>query len=1334
MSSKPNPLLIGDLVDVPYVRTVIRLGDMDDPELRGALLHSFVITGEVAQNLNMVLGAISAGRSRCAFLTGHYGCGKSHFLSMLGLLLEGTNQELRQAAWAHLVSQEPRLEILREKIGPRKIITCPVPLLASEGREPLAQIVLSAMVAATARVTGSACARISAGRFVDDLQALLKVKYPEAAENHAARLGLTSASALFSTEHITDLEDLARDLGIGLRPFYQREEVIAEITATLAQGGVDGMLLLADELSEFLRSKRDRRDFNEDVRFLQYLGEAADRIPLWVVAALQEGIERTGEISPATLNKIKDRYALRLRLSAEHIEDLCSLRLLQKKAGAKEALPELYRRFSRSFGGWKVTLERFERLYPVHPAVIDYLDASKDLFSQHRGAVDFLAARLRGDPDRDIPGKLDNPHDQLLTPDTLYDHFRDRIAETPETSRYVDVAETYLNKVIEERLENTDQKVLAARAIKLLVLSAISPVPEALTVGRLAEMLLSPVSQHLEEANYAFVRDTLHQLSGAGAYLTHESADDLRLERFYLQLEIDSTLAASRMIEDRARDLFPDDRRIFKYLAPLVDSAQLPLASLLVPPRQRTVVPWGTGNRTCLLVLSPLHEVSRNEIAAAIAALEAADIDLALFTGTPLACEQQQGHLYKELLEEASHHLPAGAALVFWLPDSFKSEESRLLRHVLAAELLAEEYRQSDQAFGAHARSYGENHKSEITAAFIRSYHAGKIYLLDHEPLEVSKLEAPSHERFLRELAAIVLKNRYPKHLSLQPHFHTVLPDTISDALNAFIRPGTISTRAPLSQSVRSLIERFLVPMQLARKARGTYQLNADPRSSPLAATAMAYLHKCQGLVPRDALEIHLKTGPYGLTGIQVGFLIQALIFSGQVTAYSGSRRLDPAKLSTDNLNLVDAIGPGELLDAEDRERLKHTVLISKQARSATLTFPQQEEIWSRLLEKGQQKNQELEVIRSRLASARAFKDLNHLDLARARQDLHSAETLLAALNPTFSSREGLRLFINSAESCPMPEAMFDRLQRLYEFLREGLETYINAVAYVEHPAMNLEPGGSEEELRHQREALRALLMDPAGYLRDDYLEVLRGRLERFKEQYTARYLTAHCRQRDGERFKSLAKLRESRGYKLLSRLKRLEWIEVANHHSRIDRQIEDGLKERCLEPEPGLLARSPVCTCGFKLADQVCIPEAAEVEGHITEGIGEYLQALASPAIGRRLEEQRALLEKTGDRASVAVLDEFLGLEKNGPMAIINFDAFFDEQAEGILTRAVKGGLKQLNRDLNTFTEALAGRHLPIHRVREIFEQWLDLSDEPRSEIILSFTQYRTGPKGDRE
>jgi hypothetical protein len=102
-----------------------------------------------------------------------------------------------------------------------------------------------------------------------------------------------------------------------------------------------GLLLLIDALSEYLRAKPTAQSFNEDLRFLQFLGEWAQSHRLWILAELQEQIEHTGEIEYDLFRKIKDRYPLRLLLSPAHVRDLIASCILRKRpsyAAAVEAL------------------------------------------------------------------------------------------------------------------------------------------------------------------------------------------------------------------------------------------------------------------------------------------------------------------------------------------------------------------------------------------------------------------------------------------------------------------------------------------------------------------------------------------------------------------------------------------------------------------------------------------------------------------------------------------------------------------------------------------------------------------------------------------------------------------------------------------------------------------------------------------------------------------------------------------------------------------------------------------------------------------------------------
>ena len=65
---KKEPLRIGDLVDVPEIRTVIQLEDLKDPGLRQMILETFVLTAEVLENLRAIFASLSGGQGRGVFL------------------------------------------------------------------------------------------------------------------------------------------------------------------------------------------------------------------------------------------------------------------------------------------------------------------------------------------------------------------------------------------------------------------------------------------------------------------------------------------------------------------------------------------------------------------------------------------------------------------------------------------------------------------------------------------------------------------------------------------------------------------------------------------------------------------------------------------------------------------------------------------------------------------------------------------------------------------------------------------------------------------------------------------------------------------------------------------------------------------------------------------------------------------------------------------------------------------------------------------------------------------------------------------------------------------
>jgi hypothetical protein len=271
-------LKIRDLIEVPEIKTVIQLKDLQESNLRQMILESFVVTAEVMKSLEMILRSLSGTEGRGVFLKGHFGSGKSHFLSMLSLLLR------HPESWKALLSQEPSLKRFQEDLQSRRFLVVEISLIQHRGTEFLEDIVLRKV-----------------------------------------------------------FQELSGQLGRPFEGAETRHETFREIRTCMRALGFSGLVLLVDELSEFLRSKSEAHAYNEDIRFLQYLGEETSSFPLWIVASLQEWIEETGEINQDTFNKIKDRYPVRITLGRSHIEELVSHRLIRRREGGGEEIKKIYR-------------------------------------------------------------------------------------------------------------------------------------------------------------------------------------------------------------------------------------------------------------------------------------------------------------------------------------------------------------------------------------------------------------------------------------------------------------------------------------------------------------------------------------------------------------------------------------------------------------------------------------------------------------------------------------------------------------------------------------------------------------------------------------------------------------------------------------------------------------------------------------------------------------------------------------------------------------------------------------------------------------------------------
>ena len=450
---------------------------------------------------------------------------------------------------------------------------------------------------------------------------------------------------------------------------------------------MQGLVLLVDELSEFLRSKPDARAYNEDIRFLQYLGEEAASFPLWVIGALQEWIEETGEIRQDTFNKIKDRYPVRLKLGRAHIEDLVSERLIRHKEGADSRISDLFHSLKRYFPTFPVTEERFRRLYPVHPSTCILLDRLKTLFSEHRGVIDFIHFRLKGDPERHIPELLGRPAHELLGPDVIFDHFMERIVERTETQIYVERVYRYYEAELPGLFPDPDQRHVAMVAVKLLILFAISPVTYSYPVRLMAEMILYQVTPLETDMNYHFLQEIMAKLAREGSYVKEDVRGEPLETRYSIDLAADIAGNVRKRIRHGASEIFDEDLRLFSVPASLVDSPHLPLAAWVDKGRQPVSLQWQHTRRMGTLLLRRLEEVTTEELDGLGREWARGEIDFFVLVGTTHNREEQHRNVTERLIPFVRERHQG--IFLFWIP-SESGEDMGRLKELLAAVLMRE--------------------------------------------------------------------------------------------------------------------------------------------------------------------------------------------------------------------------------------------------------------------------------------------------------------------------------------------------------------------------------------------------------------------------------------------------------------------------------------------------------------------------------------------------------------------------------------------------------------------------------------------------------------------
>ncbi|MBI4584798.1 MAG: hypothetical protein HY717_12355 [Planctomycetes bacterium] len=638
-----------------------------------------------------------------------------------------------------------------------------------------------------------------------------------------------------------------------------------------------GLLLVLDELSEFLRSKPDRQSFNEDIRYLQFLGEWTQGARFWILAAVQEQIEHAGELEHGLYRKIKDRYPLRFLLTPAHVKDLLSESILVKKEGYEEAVKKIAEEVIEAFPSLPIKLDDLRAIYPLHPATLELLEEVRDQFSQARGIVDFTVTRLAGSPARGVAPFLDQPWGSLLAPDAIVEHFQDLFEVQSE---FLPLAQQFLpwyRQHLEELFPNSKQRELAWRLIRLLILTHLSPARKGLTAREAACWLLHRATRLDPEKNLEVIDRLLKQLAEKGRFIAQ--VNDL----FRVHLEDDGDTVIERHLKRELAELRELREQIFEILAPLLAESDFNPFQLSRDDWQSRIFRWNFHDRAYHVYLGNGEPPLQKGLAVCLR-LPWGESGAAPGAYTVRPAPLQAGD---ELIELA--------ALMRLRERRWGGDLERRLEARIAE-------------------------RSKLFAAQVKNAYLSATVVSPGGSPETPPYRNPAlkFQGWLDILVEWILRRTYPAFERFAPT-HGPLPLEAYRQLLRFVSEHDLGEpEAP--EPVKVIREAYLVPMGLLQRQGREYVFPRDPEKNELVKLLLPLLDSQPA--PKVVYE-HLANPIYGLVEDQVSLLLISLLILGEIDLVKDRKSYRTHFEILPNPIQYDKIVPGSALRLEQLVELE---------------------------------------------------------------------------------------------------------------------------------------------------------------------------------------------------------------------------------------------------------------------------------------------------------------------------------------------------------------------------------------------------------------------------
>lgn len=325
-----GPDAIGNFFEFKEIKDVIDIdSDLKESNRQKEIVSSFIISESLERQIMEFFENLSKPTHKARTVIGNYGSGKSHLVGFLVSLVE--NPELGEYINNSAVQKAV-------KTFKRKFLTVQFELQSG-------QVELK---------------RWFYGKIRQQLKAKHNLEIP-----------------VFDT----------------LKDFDDKENIIKIIEKVKSKQPEAGLLIVIDEISDFLASKQ-KEDMKADLQFLRVIGQVCQDQDLMFIGSMQEDVFSSPKFKDVAseIGRIGERFQ-NIIIHREDIKRVISHRIVPKNEKQKHDLENRFIPFTEKIDDVSRNLDNYIDLFPLTPFLIELF--SELPYFEKRGVIQFAMSEIK---------------------------------------------------------------------------------------------------------------------------------------------------------------------------------------------------------------------------------------------------------------------------------------------------------------------------------------------------------------------------------------------------------------------------------------------------------------------------------------------------------------------------------------------------------------------------------------------------------------------------------------------------------------------------------------------------------------------------------------------------------------------------------------------------------------------------------------------------------------------------------------------------------------------------------------------------------------------------